>query len=284
MLGSMFSGTVAANIDHTVYGWGFFSVVMLAMLWLANQLPSDPPPPPPRDNAHPMAAQDGGVKVGLTVFTSILTVVAGPAYAAIWMAPSTIPTANSAWATSEPISVSWHRLEMADNAWSASVPSADRTLVETYRAERHPTDRAEGPTATLYIAWFSRQREGAEVVHFTNRLHTEEAWRVIQQGSGIVAAGYEPAMLEHLVGSGGQRRLAAGWYWVGGRLTGSATKAKLLQAFERLFGQDRPAAVVAISAPYDETPTEAMEVLSRFLAASVRIEHHLAKLPTMPTQ
>ena len=63
------------------------------------------------------------------------------------------------------------------------------------------------------------------------------------------------------------RRLAWQWYWIGGEVTSSAPRAKLLQLEAALRGGSRSAAVIVLAAPYDSDSDAAAKTLAAFLAA-----------------
>jgi EpsI family protein len=67
--------------------------------------------------------------------------------------------------------------------------------------------------------------------------------------------------------SGAQHRLAWEWYWIGGRVTASPLRAKLIQLETTLLEHRRSAAAIALAAPYDDDPADAAASLSAFMAA-----------------
>lgn len=260
----------AAGIDHVVYGWGFFTVVMLLLLLIGRLLADDdallgtPAPAPAIAAPAPTGAHGRRWRPAFALLVVALA-AAGPTYAALAMRPPAtavstslaLPAGNAAW-RSVP--------EAGPSPWRPIVVGADREATQVY-------DRLEdGRQVDLFVAFYTFQRQGAEVVHQGNRLADGESWiRTAGGRMALDAPGLPPeARFERLAGAGGRaQRLVLWWYWVDGAFTADPLHAKLLQVRGRLLGRTRPAAILAVSTAVDESAAMAAKsAIESFLGPS----------------
>ena len=66
----------------------------------------------------------------------------------------------------------------------------------------------------------------------------------------------------------GRRWVVLRFYWVGGRATGNAAMAKILQIWAALTGGPPGAAAILLSTEYEEAPEDAVRRLQAFLDAA----------------
>lgn len=254
---------VAAGADHIIYGWGFFSAVMLLLLWIGNRFADRPvgvPPAPPAPRAARPARHRWAIAAA-----AALAILSGHAYASALMAAPDGPGRPLATPLAPPF---------APAGWAASPlpsPAWDPVFVGPDRVVRAAWAKA-GDGVELAVAWYDWQRQGAEAVNEGNRFADEVAWTRVSTGRAEVAGRH--ARVDTLRGPSGGR-VVASWYWVGGRLTADPMEAKLLQTWSTLTGRNRAAAVVALSAPFEERPEEALAAVGR-LAADLPLESWLA--------
>lgn len=258
MLAHVSDNAIAVGVDHLVYGWVFFSFVMLLMLWIGSKFAD-------RDLADPAAPAAHVVEnpkrngLGLAI-AGILVIAAGPAFAALSApVPTKTPTALIApmvpdgWKI-----VSWDM--GARDRWIPRFGSADHAELERLSNGTHTVD--------MMVAYYTHQRDGAEALHFANRFDDDVIWVRASVGNVTVDTGESdlPALarrdnityFERRDQSDGalfSSRLVTSWVWVGGELTANPLTAKLAAMKARLSSGEAGAAVIAFSVQYD-TPEE----------------------------
>jgi exosortase A len=263
----------AAGVDHLVYGWGFFTAVMLVLLLLGRAI-ADPPAEP----ASPAIPGPAGATVswrpGLAALV-LAAILAPPAYAALAMR---LPEAASVAPLPPPTIPGWRATSEGEaSGWRPQVIGADHTTRASYRSD------AGGNAVELFVGFFAFQRQGAEAVHHGHRLAEGQGW--LRTGGGrmsLTGPDLPPeARFERLAGTDrvGQR-LVLWWYWVDGTFTTDPIRAKMVQVRDRLLGRSGPAALVAIAV---DTPPTAPEggtaVATGFLAAAgPALQNYLAAL------
>lgn len=270
----------ASGIDHLVYGWIFFSLVM-ALLglagWFMRQEPAAPPAGDPTGaGRHRFSAVRllGATAVALVVALALPT----------WMTSEAARQAQAAGGVIyKPLVLTapedWEPVAQGD--WSPVFPGAREVVREAFAAKGAVVDRV--------VAWFPQQEQGREVVHRGNSL-TGEGWRRLSTTSESVTIDGQPVEVRVTRLSRGEaRRIVWSWYWVDGTYTGDDRVAKLLEARSVMFGGTGAGAVIAVSAQYTD-PLEAAtaeggirafvgahQTLSKQLAAAARTAPSLAR-------
>jgi exosortase A len=271
MIGHLSNNKLAVGVDHLIYGWVFFGVVIALMFTIGMRWSE--PEIPPSASIGSAAAVDGSPVVGWAVVGAAVALMVGTQ---AWLARLD--------ATSSPRPVALVPLaslgEKGELPFIPSFqnPAAQLTLVK-------PGE----PPVWLWVGYYPQSSEDSKLVSSMNRLvgrADKERWTRVGRGerrvttdlgtvtvrTGILA---EAAALH--VGS--PRRLRV-WqlYWVGGRFVASDAQAKLWQAFDRLRGGDGEGAVLLLAAPQSGSADAALEA---YLAPRLReIGKWLESVPT----
>jgi exosortase A len=261
MIGHLSDMRLAVGVDHLIYGWVFFGVV-ITIMFLVGSIWRDPPAPlPVPDPVTPSP-------ISRRRATRLLGMMA--VFALVWPA--------AAWALSDhgaaveqvrvqaPQGSGW-RIQPELDAWDwrPRIVGTDGSLYAFYV----PEGGADAAPVGLYLGVYRTQRQGAELVTSANVMIDQQhpVWSdtsirprrvVLERG----ALGVE----EHLLSSRrGQRLLVWSWYLVDDRHTANPYLAKLLEARSRLTGHRGEAALIAVAAPYEEQPDAAAATLTAFL-------------------
>lgn len=250
LIAHLTDGKLAAGVDHLIYGWVFFSVVMVLLLVIGNSFADRRLGDFSREAAVPPPAARRGWSWRLPLaLPAVLVVLAGPAYAWTVMGPPDGTSPGPA-ALPPPAVAGWTAAPPTD--WRPAFPGADRTLLAGFR-------NPEGRTAELFVAHYAYQRQGSEVVYYANRLEGD-GWTRVESRAVEGVGGMPPGRLDRMV-RGQRQRLVLSWYWVGGRFTASPYEAKLYQSLATLLGIRPAAALVALSV---ERPEDAARFLDAF--------------------
>jgi exosortase A len=265
MIGHLSGMRLAVGVDHIIYGWLFFGLVMFLMFWIGHRwqedeivAPQDAPAAPPR--AAPAGA-----------FARIALAVV--ALAALWPALAAL----NARITTNPDKVA---LAAPALSWQAT-PAFSRWMPDY----QEPDARIDGawqdgaaPVA-LHILYYRNQRAGKALISSMNRLaHEHNDFR--ETASTLRTETIDGRALTvreaTLSGPGGDLLV---WHWmrVDGHATTNAYLGKLWQARARLLLHGDDGAAVIVSTPLGENRAAAREALHAFLDASLApIEASLA--------
>jgi EpsI family protein len=259
MIGHLSSMKHAVGIDHLVYGWLFFGVVMLILFWIGLSWREDLDEPAhtemPRVESH---APIGGGVIGAAVVVAMLTAV-WPVAAKHLQAPASgvaprleLPTGMSQWSTAE----------RALSTWTPHFINPTAEVDQVYGVK---------PSAVaVSIRYYSNQRQGAELITSTNTLvrSNDPVWgRIGERRRTVVVDGDELTLTETELRGGGQRLLVWHWYRIDGQDTLEPYRTKFVQALARLSGRDDDSAVIIVYTELDGARDAASKNLQDFVSA-----------------
>ncbi len=253
---------VATGVDHLVYGWGFFTLVMLLSLFVGNLFADrgmgglGAVEPNPAEEPAP-ARESGRRGPGLGFAGLVLALaLAGPLWGLLMGSVAGAAGPTGAEATPRLAEADWPAAEGAA-AWQPAFPAADATDAAAYRLD--------GQRVEAFLAYYRYQRQGAELIHGDNAFYGERWTRIgTDSWSAEIDGRQVPARMLHLA-RGDERRLVATFYWIDGRFVADALAVKLRQTLARLELRQAPAAALAISTPIRESRERAEARLRRFL-------------------
>jgi EpsI family protein len=158
-----------------------------------------------------------------------------------------------------PVQQSWKVLADFEGGWKPRFAGADHELAQTYELA--------GQRVQVYIAYYTHQREGAEVVNGENKIAAAREWSSIsKQTRSIEVQGKTMRVREtHLRSSDGDRTVW-NWYLVRGQRTATPYYAKWLQAEALFLGGPQSAAAIAISTVPQHSDGIPAQLLQRFLS------------------
>jgi EpsI family protein len=246
---------LAVGIDHIIYGWIFFGLVMLLMFWIGSLWHE------PAVEARPVfPLQTGDNGPGKSRFAAAAALV----LLALWPALSTqilnrvaapIPAAY----LHAPQLPGWRMQTTSFTAWQPRFLSPDATVQQVY--ERG------GRAVGLQILYYSSEAQGAELINSQNVLIAERDrdWRQVDTSTLNIAYPKLKQVTASRLHGHSQSLTIWQWYYVDGVYTDNTYFAKLLEARARLLGRTRPSAALFVYAPVAEDATAARTVLRTFL-------------------
>lgn len=230
----------AAGVDHIIYGWVFFAVVIAAVLalsWRFFDRPVDQPMIDPEQIAAlPWLArlERAAISIPLALAAGGLIVLggAGWAHAADALAA---PLPRQVFLPDVP---GWQRADYRPvSAWQPIAGGADHRLLGRY------VDKA-GNEVDVFYALYAAQGEGSEAGGFgQGALSPGSGWAWTSAGPAM-----PPAKSDRLLWDGRNVRLAATYYRSGALLTGSNARLKLANIGDRLLLRARPTQMLILSA------------------------------------
>jgi exosortase A len=259
MLGHLSGNRLAAGVDHLIYGWVFFGIVIFIMFWVGARWREDgglaalrgagsapPQPPPTFDRRIPVAA----------VAALVLVLVWRPA-AAVLDGRNVTGVPNVA---AIPAAGGWVDAD--------SKPVAFRPDYQRPSSERVQTFRRGGDWAGVYVGFYRNQGQGAELVNSMNTIAGGEgkAWRRVASGSKAVEFGTDAVSVEVAeVKDPAHHLVAWRWYWIDGELTANDYVAKGRLALTKLLGRGDDSAVVLVYAERRDDRAASDRVLQAFV-------------------
>jgi exosortase A len=260
MIGHTSNMELATGVDHLIYGWIFFGIVMFAMFWIGSYWREDTdaeaaalPPAAAADAAQPARLRNMALAV-------VAVCALWPAFAAI----NDKATYNPKPAVLGAIPISWSTAP-AFSTWVPSYAAPDTGFNGVYRQD------LLAPVA-LTILYYRNQSRAKALISSTNRLAGEkDAYH--ENGGALRTEQVDGrAMQLHETRVQGPSGNLLVWHWmsIGGQPVTNAYAGKLRQAGSKLMFHGDDGAAVMLSAPYGEHQDDARKALHAFLDANLK--------------
>jgi exosortase A len=260
LLGHVSSNRLATGVDHVVYGWVFFGIVMLGLFvvggrWADRQGPDVAP------DALVRAPAVAGSPAAFYVVAvlALVAIASGP----LWqravdvgvLGPEPIreialPPANGAWQPA------------GDEAfeWSPRMRAAAATAHRVYMS-------GSGPVG-VSVAVSRELGQGDKLLTFSDTVLSDYgvSTRTIARGEmSIPAMGADIRLIERDIRTSGRAILSWQWYRVGAFETGSVSRAKIALVWERIAGRYPLVGVVTVATYHDGDMAKARDRLRSFV-------------------
>jgi exosortase A len=245
---------LALGVDHFIYGWVWFGIVMLIMFWVGliwREDLGEPPAPPAAATARPAHVQ----AAALAAFLGLLSLYEGHLDNRAIAAPKLALPAPAQ---------GWQRVETPFSSWEPHWVGMDSKLLGHYRKD----DRQ----ILLFVAWYGAQRQDAELINSQNYMVREKhpEWRSMRRTPTQAEIAGRPLPLAEsgLMAQGGNQRILA-WQWhrIRGKDDINPYRAKFDLALSKLLGRADEATAIIVATPYTEDEKAAAAALKAFLAA-----------------
>lgn len=280
MLGHLSGNELATGVDHLIYGWVFFGVVILIMLLIGARWADAPGPigrAPASDAAF--AGSSGQTRpasrrfvTALCVMLMVLLAPHGLERVLRWsnlVGPVALqaPQPQAPWRSAQP-----------DLTWQPAFKLASATRAMGYENTR-------GQRVTLHLSYYREQDYQRKLVSSENVLvvSDDEKWARVSTGVARTRLGTQALTVasaslrevgDGLAASGNQRIAVWRFYWVNDRLLAGDAMAKIQGALGRLRGWGDDGAIVVLHTPLEarttpqESERQAHEVLDSWMQAN----------------
>jgi exosortase A len=245
---------LALGVDHFIYGWVWFGIVMLVMFWVGLIWRED------LDEDHPAAAAIKAQPTYAPVLALTALLALFPLYEAqldsrAFRTPHLVlPAPVQGWALAEkPFST-----------WEPHWVGMDKQLLGNYRRGDQQV--------LLFVAWYGAQRQGAELINTQNFMVRQKhpEWRDMRRVEMQTDVAGQPLPLAEsgLKAQDDNRRILV-WQWhrIHGKDDINPYRAKLELALAKLAGGSDEAAAIIVATPYTEDAKAAAATLKEFVTA-----------------
>ncbi|MEO8117834.1 MAG: exosortase A [Rhodoferax sp.] len=268
MLGHFSGNKIAAGVDHLIYGWLFFGVVIMLMFVIGARWAE--PDKVVRLSGSGVPTQRRAVSAArLWASVSILATLVAFPHIALWATDRGKGPDPAPFTAPQVLTTSWRLVSpgVVDFKPAFQNPSAEMNNSYT----------SLGRTVGLYLGYYRHQNYDRKLVSSNNALVVSQDTKWVQVASGrrTVAFGEQQLNLRaaELRSTGGNGSTHAGrlmvlqYYWINGTLTSSDYLAKAYGALYRLVGRGDDAAVIVVYTPKDQAGG-AEAVLESFLTTN----------------
>ena len=245
---------IAAGVDHLIYGWVFFGVVIMLMFMVGARW-SEPDP----ELAPPAAPAGSGSQTASLMFTSATAISLVALLAMQLLARNAIYGSAHARAMPQlkaPASLGsdWISTPLQSTEWLPAFQNPAAQLQATY---------VNGEQVVgLYLGYYNHQSDNRKLVSSENVLvkSKDPLWAQVSRSTRSLELGGEPVVVRTAelrgrpVASQAHEDRLVVWqiYWVNGTLTASDVFAKAYAAGYSLIGRGDDSAVILVYAPKGE--------------------------------
>ncbi|MBV8380711.1 MAG: exosortase A [Paucibacter sp.] len=268
MLGYLSGNRLATGVDHIIYGWLFFGIVMFALFVLGMRW-SEPDEAPAADGTAAPAAVAASSRPQMRAWLATvagLCLMAGAAGAGARLLSAT------------PVQLALTPPDLAAHGWTrVPIPTIDyEPHYDLPRAGvRAEYTDGQGHVVGVYVAYYDVQDFDSKLVSSSNVVlaSNDKVWVRVSEGQAdATPLGHLRTAQLHsanLHDADTARRLTV-WrvYWVGGQLLTSDLGAKFGAALHRLLGQGDDSAVLILYTRDGDAPGDASGQLTRFVNAN----------------
>ena len=265
MMGHYSDNKLAAGVDHLIYGWLFFGIVIMLMFIIGARW------------AEPEKAIDvsSAGQPAKRTFTAARLWASSACFAALVALPHITLWGIDRAEGDGTLAFVPPTVLAAD--WQAVTPVASfKPAFQNPSAEINSSYARRGNTVGLYVGYYHHQDYDRKLVSSSNVLvvSNDSRWVQVASNSRPVTVGNKAVSVRTaelrgaaLSSQGNPGRLVV-WqiYWINGTLTASDHLAKAYSAFYRLMGRGDDSAVIVVYAPKDEQAGDEPAVLASFLS------------------
>jgi len=269
MLGHLSDNKIATGVDHIVYGWLFFGLV-IAIMFMIGARWADAPAVPVAPVAHGGSSptrQPVALWLAAVIALIVLVMPVGVRQALAGVGSSATPILKM-----DGLGAGGWRVEPEAPIWKPSFSGA--------ATESSLMMGRDGAKVGVYLAFYRHQDYERKLVSSNNALVTtsDKVWRQLSAGTQTVSnltppVAFRTARIAPMGPPSVQTPDLVAWqiYWVGGRWTSSDYVAKVYGALQQLLGNADDAAAVVLYAPLavGQSDTAAVGILSSFAAENL---------------
>lgn len=258
MLGHFSDMKIAVGADHLLYGWVFFGIVIFAIFYIGSfwrdSKSAFDKKAPVLETHQPKPYSAAYLMIGLVVISLFQLLF-------YQLQSHTVNSQHTAVAIAKIDHYGpWRQQSINTPIWSPIFHQPDLTLSDLYASSQGKVQ--------LDIGYFHAQRDGSEAVSSNNKLVNPYGgdWKIIS--SSVVNTGEFP-VLETTIFRADEQLLTWQWYRMGELQSYNPYKAKIHEAYIRIFSGRTDGAFITLSTPLDEDKKAARLRLSSFFNQSI---------------
>jgi exosortase A len=263
-----FGSAAAVEADHITFGWIFFSLVLVALIFIGRTFSdrkesvSSRTLPPNREKNSAYAPALAFAAVGL--FVPLAAV--GPAIAAVLDAPR----ASVALPAAAPgVTPPWMPLAEPVQDWRPIIIRADKALSDSF---------TDGPSQIeRFVALYATRGRTNNLIRSDNRIADGEVWNITARRGAIAHIdGHEIPVNAAEIVSGKRRKLVWWFYALDGTTAAGLWDVKRHQLQAYVTASRCPSAFVAVATELTDA-SQAAGALDRFVAAMEPLPRYLCR-------
>jgi exosortase A len=251
---------LALGVDHFIYGWVFFGIVMFFLFWIGSFWREREVHSEEKNHERSKGVSyEQSHKSILALFAGFFAVAIWPAWSSYLLISNTNPQSISLTA---PKSLnSWDQIDVPFTDWIPRYIQPTSEMAQSY-IDGHSN-------VGIYIAYYGAQDKGAELVNSQNVMVVQKdpVWRMPKQyGVEVNLGSQKIKVIESQIKSSNQNLLIWHWYWLGsGVYTSNSYEAKFREAIGKVFSGNQDGAGIVVYTEMGNSPEKARKILQGFV-------------------
>ena len=268
MLGHFSGNKLAVGVDHLIYGWLFFGIVIMLMFLIGARWAEPEKAVDVRSAGQP--AKQTFTAARLWATSACFAALVALPHIALWVIDRAEGDGTVTLIAPTALAADWQAV--------ARVAASFKPAFQNPSAETNSSYANRGHTVGLYLGYYHHQDYDRKLVSSSNVLvaSNDSQWAQVASSSRPVMVGNKAVNVRTaelrgaaLSSQGNAGRLVV-WqiYWINGTLTASDHLAKAYSALYRLMGRGDDSAVIVVYAPKGDQAGEEQAVLASFLSTN----------------
>lgn len=261
MLGHFSGMKLATGVDHIIYGWVFFGIVLFIMFWVGSYWRDNEPEH--RMNDVTTLQQENTGRFLVTTLAGLLILALAP-FMDYKIKQNALQSAEGDFAITLSAAPHWTKSETTAFQWTPQYinPSAH------YQAEYTKNNEIRG----IYLALYRVQKQGSELISSQNVMVRQKhpVWKQLREETQhIMIEGQPETVWETHLSSEKADLLIWHWNVIAGDIIINSYQAKLLEALNKLSGNNQGEyAVVVYTQLHEQGLAKARVKLQQFVDAN----------------
>ncbi len=249
----------ATGVDHLIYGWLFFGLVMLVLFYLGGLWQDDAKT---ETAVIDESTPDVSMEPGKSYLSIAIILMMGPVLNT-WMSYQPENLIISEQQVPD-VNVPWIHINDKPRNWIPSFKNADIEITAVYKNNHKEV--------FYYSAFYQFESQNKELVNSANEIFNKKNWILInRQSEKITVNDADFPITEYNVRNNNEKLLIWGWYNVFGSILTHPVKIKIMQSLGKLTGTGRGGRFVAIATVYKDDKAKAAKQLEAFLSSTPQI-------------
>ncbi|MDT8363566.1 MAG: exosortase A [Nitrosomonas sp.] len=263
MTGHFSDMTLAVGVDHLIYGWIFFGLVMLLLFWLGSFWREDQLPVTSSNHSGQtesvLSNSSGKAILGMAGLIVITTTI-WPLYAQYISTRASLDQKPVPTIDIVDTSGKWQIETVSPSDWVPVYIGSPARYIGHFSHN--------GQRVSIHVTYYRNQQQGDELINYGNVLVGEDSgWNNVgSSAQNVSAGGAELTVTQNQLRKSATRLLTWRWWWLNDYETSNPYMVKFLMAINQLLGQEDDGAEIIIAADYEMDTQEAVLLLREFVA------------------
>ena len=262
MLGHFSDMKIAVGVDHIIYGWFFFGLVIFFMFWVGSFW-RDKTDVENGQNSHSLEknteTKTNAVSWVRMLGMGVLAILAMSLGSAVSEYTSYTPASSKPSISLPKGRAQWQGPFVDEEPWNPIYPGATILSHKVYKS-------VQG-NVHIYIIHYVNEFQGEELISSTNSFYDPDVWHRISESTHKVrlTEGRHISVHETVMSMSDEYRILWQWYDIFGELTSNPWIGKFWEAISKLNRSTSGSTLIGITADYEQKPEEARYLLRTFM-------------------